>query len=127
MPYKHCCEKFHKGSALPSNASELMRSRFSAYALRLVDYIVATTHPENTSKPRNIKAWKKELLSFAQNTRFEDLKILDFLHGDDLSTVTFHAALKQGSKDASFTEKSTFYRVEGKWLYHSGSFSNLMN
>jgi SEC-C motif-containing protein len=122
LPYKNCCEKFHKRSTLPANASELMRSRFSAYAIRLVDYIIDTTHPENASKPHNLRAWKKDLLGFAQNTRFEDLKILDFVHGDNDATVTFHATLKQGSKDASFTEKSIFYKVDGKWLYHSGTF-----
>ncbi|MDD2950112.1 MAG: YchJ family metal-binding protein, partial [Sulfuricurvum sp.] len=44
--YKKCCQPYHKG-ILPSNAQKLMRSRYSAFALELSNYIMATTHPNN--------------------------------------------------------------------------------
>ncbi len=39
LKYKKCCQKYHKG-ALPSTALLLMKSRYSAYALGLADYIM---------------------------------------------------------------------------------------
>ena len=120
LPYKDCCKRFHDGKALPPTARDLMRSRFSAYALRLIDYIIESTHPDYPNRPGNINAWKKDLLRFSERTRFDDLKILEFVDGEESSTVTFTAHLRQGSQDASFTEKSFFNKVNGKWLYRSG-------
>ena len=33
------------------------------------------------------------------------------------ATVTFRAGLIQGGQDASYTEKSLFERIAGRWLY----------
>lgn len=40
--YDECCGKYHKGDAAPTTAEALMRSRYSAYAMKKVDYIVHT-------------------------------------------------------------------------------------
>jgi hypothetical protein len=45
--YKQCCQPYHDKKALPPTPEALMRSRYSAYSLNIVDYIVETTHPEN--------------------------------------------------------------------------------
>lgn len=97
-----------------------MRSRYCAYALGLVDYIMDTTHPDHPDYDDNKAKWKKELAVFADNTRFNQLKVSEFIDGDRTATVTFTAYLRQADQDVSFTEKSTFEKVEGKWLYHSG-------
>jgi SEC-C motif domain protein len=97
-----------------------MRSRFSAYALCLADYIMDTTHPDNPVRLPNKAAWRKDILRFSQQTRFDNLKILEFADGDAISTVTFTAVLRKGQRDVSFTEKSMFARIEGRWLYRSG-------
>ena len=68
LPYEECCGKFHRG-ALPKNALELMRSRYSAYALGLVNYIIETTHTENPHYRRDFSSWKKELKVFCKQTR----------------------------------------------------------
>ena len=87
-----------------------MRSRYSAYALHLPDYIVATTHPDNPSPPG-------EISDFCLNTQFVGLTILAESEELPFATVTFHAHLTQQGQDASFTEKSLFEKVDGKWLY----------
>lgn len=117
--YKQCCKRLHEGGAAKT-ALELMRSRFSAYALRLVDYVIDTTHPENSGRQSNIKAWRKDLLKFADQTRFDGLEISDFTDGESIATVTFTAHLRQGNQNTSFTEKSTFEKIDGRWLYKSG-------
>ena len=42
--YALCCGRYHTGEAAP-DAEALMRSRYSAYVLGLIDYLVATTLP----------------------------------------------------------------------------------
>lgn len=114
--YPDCCKKYHEGT-LPENALALMRSRYSAYALHLAEYIMNTTHPENPSYSTQRMQWKKQILQFSSETLFEGLKIQEFIDGEKMATVTFTAYLKQGSKDVTFTEKSQFVKVNGRWLY----------
>lgn len=117
--YGNCCGRFHKGE-LPGNALELMRSRYSAYALNLGNYIIATTHPENPHYQTDLSAWKKTLQQFSKQTLFDKLTILEFIDGESEAFVTFRATMRQNRRDASFTEKSRFLKVHGRWLYHSG-------
>ena len=119
--YSNCCEPFHKGKAA-SNALVLMRSRYAAYALSLADYIMQSTHPLNSQRMEDSKQWKKEILDFCNNTRFEGLQIIEFKEVGDVATVSFRATLFQGDEDGSFTEKSLFEKKEGKWLYLSATF-----
>lgn len=118
--YKDCCQPFHEGKLAPPTALALMRSRYSAYAKHLPDYIVRTTHPENPKYMRS----HKEILEFCRNTEFAGLKILDFTEEGKTAYVTFHAGLKQKGRDVSFTERSLFNKVDGCWLYRDGTLSH---
>ena len=42
--YAACCGRYHGGEAAP-DAESLMRSRYSAYVLKDVDYLLASWHP----------------------------------------------------------------------------------
>lgn len=110
-PYKECCEPYHLG-AMPPTPTALMRSRYSGYALKKVDYIIETTHSnlQKSSKSR------EEIEKFANETSFVGLDILEAV-GDD---VTFRAHLSRDGKDISFTEKSHFEKENERWKYHSG-------
>ena len=119
MAYKACCQPFHKGKNPPTPV-QLMRSRYSAYALGLVGYIIKTTHPASPHRERDVRAWRKQLKAFCDRTQFVGLKILDATQDGDTATVTFHAMLLDGGRDASFVEKSRFERVKGRWLYVEG-------
>ena len=101
------------GLSLPENALKLMRSRYSAYALKKADYIIKTTHPENPSFSSDKVAWKNAILHFCRETDFIGLTILEFIDGEGEAYVTFFAHLKQKRKDVSFEEKSRFMKVEG--------------
>lgn len=119
--YAECCEPYHKGQ-FPKTALALMRSRFSAYAKGLTNYIIDTTHPDNSQYLKNRKLWKKQVEEFSRHTEFIGLEILEDVLGDRVSFVTFTAKLKQNGNDASFTERSLFEKVGGRWLYRSGEF-----
>jgi SEC-C motif domain protein len=120
--YPDCCKPYHKGKQLPKSALFLMRSRYSAYALALADYIMKTTHPDHPDMSKKKWNWREDILRFSERTEFIDLEVLADEEHTKKAFVTFTASLKQQGKDMSFTEKSYFEKVEGCWLYKSGEF-----
>lgn len=82
-----------------------MRSRYSAYALENVDYILKTGPQGEISR--------KGIARFCKESSFTGLEILETT--DD--TVTFKAILEQNGHDASFTEKSLFAKLNERWSY----------
>jgi SEC-C motif-containing protein len=119
LSYPECCEPYHLGKQLPESALQLMRSRYSAYAIKNADYIIATTHPENSSFSADHKDWKESILYFCNRTSFRGLKVIEVLEGLQESYVTFFAHLFQNGDDVSFQETSRFVKVGDRWLYHS--------
>jgi len=118
--YNYCCAKYHLGKDFPKNAYDLMRSRYSAYALGLVDYIIKTSHPKNVCFNQDLKSLKEEIKNFCKTTIFENLEILDFVEEKNQAFVTFIAYLKTKDKNITFTEISHFEKLKGKWLYKEG-------
>ncbi|MCG3708998.1 SEC-C domain-containing protein [Aliarcobacter butzleri] len=66
--YKKCCKIFHDNIKKPSNALELMKSRFSAYAFEQSEYIIKTTYKDNPDFSTNISVWKEEIEMFSIDT-----------------------------------------------------------
>jgi SEC-C motif-containing protein len=98
-----------------------MRSRYAAYALGLVDYVVITTDPDGPARgdlPQS--EWREGITQFCAHTRFTALHTEPPDIDGDRATVLFRAGLTQQGHDASFTERSTFVLRDGRWLYHSG-------
>ena len=113
--YKRCCGPFH-GGARPPTPEKLMRSRYAAYAMGLVDYIIDTTDPDGPHAQPDRAALSLGVQGFMDRTRFVGLEIL----GSGPDWVKFKAVLTQGGRDASFVERSTFAQKDGRWLYVSG-------
>ncbi len=122
--YKKCCKLFHDDIKKPSNALELMKSRFSAFAFCKSDYIIKTTHQKNCDFSLDTFSWRDDIEKFSKNTNFEKLEILDFIDSEIESFVTFKATLFQNKKDISFIEKSRFLKENNIWLYVDGEFLN---
>ena len=97
-----------------------MRSRFCAYALGEVAYVIATTDPQGPQFQPNRARWEAEVEAFCAGTEFRALEVLEASEEGDEGRVTFRATLLQGGADASFAERSRFRRRQGRWLYHSG-------
>lgn len=90
-----------------------MRSRYSAYAKKLTDYIIHTTHPQS---PYAGKELRKGIEEFSQTTQFVRLEIRGF--GEEW--VYFAAHLIQNGRPFILTEKSQFEKKDGRWLYIKG-------
>jgi SEC-C motif-containing protein len=95
-----------------------MRSRFSAYALGKVDYLIQTT-----SLAGRDALDREELKTYCRNIRCVGLKILAREAGgpgDETGTVKFHASLQVNGKRHLHVELSRFVREEGCWRYVDG-------
>jgi len=113
LKYKKCCKTYHD-ERVPKNALLLMCSRYSAYALKKYKYIIKTTH--KTTRDKDIESIK----AFSKNTLFQNLKIIEFIDGEDEAYVTFEATLFSDGKDISFSEKSRFLKENDRWFYIDG-------
>jgi SEC-C motif-containing protein len=96
-----------------------MQSRYSAYVLGDADYIIKTTNVNNPDYTLETISWKNDIIDFCTIGDFVSLEIIEFVEGDAISYVTFKVTLLLNAKDASFTEKSKFLKVNGAWQYHS--------
>ncbi len=94
-----------------------MRSRYSAYKLGLVDYIMKTTHPDGPRFQADTAAWKHDIEAFSKHTHFAGLQILSASE----DKVMFRATLFANSQDVSYTEISVFRQHNGHWKYFSGA------
>ena len=80
-----CCGPLHRGRLKAETAEQLMRSRYSAYVLSEVDYLIAT-HPDAASP---VAARRRELRASCRQTRWHGLKVLASEAGrpDDLEVA----------------------------------------
>jgi SEC-C motif-containing protein len=69
-----CCEPLLNGNKIAATAIDLMRSRYSAYVLQHIDYLIATTH---RSERDNYS--REELLNWASSNTWLQLEIIDFI------------------------------------------------
>lgn len=113
--YAACCQSFHLGTAKPETAEQLMRSRYSAFFFRLVDYLVETTHPD--TRPRNLKS---HLEATIREANWTHLTILGSSNGgpaDKVGKVEFIAGYLVGTEPRELHEHSRFKRHKGAWKY----------
>jgi SEC-C motif domain protein len=110
--YQDCCARWHQGlsEGVHANTPEaLMRSRYSAYALGLLDYLLATWHP--STAPGDLEL---------SPTQWLGLSVLHSEQSQDAGVVEFMARYKQGGKAYKLHEFSRFTREQGRWLYIDG-------
>ena len=118
LSYATCCMPFHHGKAKPATAEKLMRSRYSAYFFRLVDYLVDTTHP-STREPM----LKRELEKTIYQVNWSCLTILNTSQGgkeDKAGKVEFVADYFVNGEPHELHERSRFKRYKGAWKYLDG-------
>ncbi len=106
-----CCGKWHQGQPAPS-AERLMRSRYSAYTLGLIDYLVATTLPaQQAALDRDsMRAWS--LGSTWLGLEVEGSELID-TH----AFVTFTARWHDSDGEHRHRERSAFVQKAGRWYF----------
>lgn len=111
-PYGGCCGPLHDGAAA-TTAEQLMRSRYSAYALGRLDYVFRTWHPRT----------RPDDLAPTPGLTWTGMEILRTVGGeasDDSGTVEFQARFRTSAGEQTMCEVSRFDRRAGRWVYVDG-------
>lgn len=113
LEYGECCAPLHRGEHNAATAEALMRSRYSAFVLKLPDYLSATWHPSTRPDDLDLSG---------DDTQWQRLRIIATeagWAGDDVGMVEFIAYHEGGQ----LHERSRFVRQEGRWFYVDGEIS----
>ncbi|CAN5429776.1 YchJ family protein [soil metagenome] len=102
-PYDACCGRLHRGAAQAETPEELMRSRYSAYAVGDLDHVFRTWHPR--TRPEDV--------SVDPALTWTRLKILE-ASGDE---VEFAADYELHGATYQLHERSRFEQRGGRWVY----------
>ncbi len=110
-PFGTCCGPFLAGGA-PETAEQLMRSRYTAFAIGDLMHLRRTWHPR--TRPAD--------LDLDDETVWTGLAIVHARGGadDDDGLVEFRARWRTGVTTGELHERSRFARVRGRWVYVDG-------
>jgi len=106
-PFEKCCERFLNGSANATTPKQLMRSRYTAYALgNYGEYLLATWLPE-TSKGLTAESLSEKRLNWIK------LEVLNSHQKGDEAIVEFKAYSKTDDAGLNILhEISSFRRID---------------
>jgi SEC-C motif-containing protein len=111
--YAQCCGRFHSGGAEAATAEQLMRSRYSAFALLDAGYLRRTWHPDTAPAALDLDPdmlWRRlDIVSTTGGGPF-----------DSAGTVQFRAHYRHGAERGILHEVSRFVRENGRWFYVDG-------
>ena len=113
LPLAECCGRLHDGTATAATAEQLMRSRYSAFAVGDAGYLLATWH--SSTRPRS--------LDLDPAIHWTGLDVLASTGGSLLAaegTVEFRASYRAGGREGAQHENSRFVREDGRWRYLDG-------
>lgn len=117
-PYSECCEPIILGQKAAETAEQLMRSRYSAYVVADIDYIMNSHHAATrpTKERQSILKWTKSL-------KWVALEIISKQNGlatDNDGYVEFKALFLENGKMRCIHENSYFVKENNIWYYKSG-------
>ncbi|WP_254527899.1 MULTISPECIES: YchJ family protein [unclassified Sphingobacterium] len=110
--YEDCCKIVHLDLKNAESAEQLMRARYSAFCLSLVDFLYNSFHPNSRrfQKKSEIEQWSKE-------NKWEGLEIIKATE----NTVEFRAIyVDPFGEKRLHREKSRFQKLQGTWYYLDG-------
>jgi SEC-C motif-containing protein len=112
-PHFSCCEPIISGKMAAVTAEALMRSRYTAYVVKNMDYLLKTWHP--STRPANI--------DFSTIPQWSGLHIIGTVAGnesDSYGMVEFKATSLSPGKIIQLHEKSRFVKEHDQWFYVDG-------
>jgi len=100
-----------------------MRSRYAAFAMRLVEYLARTLHPEHPDCAASPEALRRAMRAACDRFRYPGLRVLDRAGTDPAlpAQVLFHARVFESGADRSFVERSDFRHDGTGWRYLAGT------
>mmetsp|Transcript_9832 Transcript_9832/g.16169 ORF Transcript_9832/g.16169 Transcript_9832/m.16169 type:complete len:252 (-) Transcript_9832:167-922(-) len=129
-PYKECCGPFHWGYEYPDSPKTLLLSRFAAYVRGVAEYVILSTHPDNSDYDPDFGRWAREVKEMGKSNYFSKPTILAVEGGgpeDSTGIIEFEYQLRSKLSNGKLgpiqtkRERSTFVRDEThpdrRWLW----------
>lgn len=116
--YTECCGPVIDGSRAAATAEELMRSRYSAYAMKEIDFLRTSLHPDQQSgfDEKSTREW-------AERSEWHSLAIIATSDGraeDADGRVEFMATFTDGGTRREHHERASFRKEDGRWYFVDG-------
>ena len=114
--YTACCQPWHDGLEAGVHAptpETLMRSRYSAYVVGLIEYLLATWHP--SAAPGELEL---------SPVNWTGLEVLHAEATGDAGVEEFVARCRVNGRAQRMHETSRFVRQDGRWYYIDGRVVN---
>jgi len=110
---EECCGGIVAGRRKAQTAEELMRSRYTAYVVKNVDYLIQTTHPSARTDDleKSIRKWMRQV---------EWLKL--HIIAAEADRVEFMAEYLTDSAPGRHHECSVFKKLNDEWFYFGEEF-----
>ncbi|WP_372972458.1 YchJ family protein [Marinobacter sp.] len=109
-PYQDCCRRYHQGVEVAPTPEALMRSRYTAFVLKLTGYLLSTWHPD--TRPAS--------LPLDDSPDWTALQVLSSGEQGNRGQVHFRAVYRLSGSFGYLEEASDFVREDGRWFYVSG-------
>lgn len=105
--YDGCCGGLHRNERAASGVEELMRSRYSAYAVGAWDHLFRTWHPRT----------RPEDLTPDPDLAWTGLEVLEAHQDAEVGIVEFRAHYSVRGQSGVLHERSRFQLRAGRWVY----------
>lgn len=115
--YEDCCYPFLSGESKPAIPEQLMRSRYSAFCIKDIDYLISTHH--RSKRQLN----EREILTQTiHETQWLGLKILKTDKSQISQGVGYveFVAFYKSTGEGQLHENSKFIFENGQWYYLDG-------
>jgi len=116
--YDECCGPLIRGKKQAQTAEQLMRSRYSAYVKREMDYILSSLHRGNRGDydEKSSRAW-------AESAEWQGIEIIATTGGgpgDEEGQVEFNVTFTEKGSKQEHHELSSFKKENGVWFFTTG-------
>jgi len=116
-----CCQPIHQLPSRARHPEQLMRARYSAHVLGLVDFVVATYHPSCEAEQH------REAITESVHSNWLELDVIDSEIADNgEGFVEFKAYYQEDDETFFLYEKSRFLLEsvgdETQWFYIDGEY-----
>jgi SEC-C motif-containing protein len=113
--FEACCNAIINGRSHAETAEQLMRSRYTAYMLKNVDYLMDTTYPESRSD--DLESSTRKWMRQVEWLKLHIVATEQGLPGDEKGYVEFIAEYLTSAAPGRHHECSVFKKVDGDWFY----------
>jgi len=116
LAYSACCEPFITGKTNAPTPEALMRSRYTAYVIHAVDYII------DTCLDGRERIDRKSVENWSNKSKWLGLKIISANGGAEgnTGTVIFEALYEQKGLTNTYHETAIFFKRDDRWFYQDG-------